>query len=187
MPDGQEALHARHHLGPAHRLGRRRGRDEFRRVHTLHALRPLQVQEMREGIGAERQQREVRTRREKLGVAREVRPRQRRRGPDRRHDVVDQREVQHLLDGDAGNGLLPSCDRIGLPGGQALIGLGLEAETRVQVWHMSMCSNCAASTSKLHSCSRCSTTSLVSAITAPGDLARCRRRVQVCSPGTRTG
>ncbi len=34
-------------------------------------------------------------------------------------------------------------------------------------WHMIMCSICAASTSKLHSCSRCSTTSRVSAIIAP--------------------
>jgi hypothetical protein len=37
----------------------RRGRDEFRRVHPLHAFRPLEVQEMREGIGAERQQTEL--------------------------------------------------------------------------------------------------------------------------------
>src|SRR5262249_54000921 len=50
-----------------------------------------------------------------------------------RHDIHDQREVQHLLDGDAGQDLLPSCDRVGLLRGQALIGLGPEAETRVQV------------------------------------------------------
>jgi hypothetical protein len=37
----------------------RRGRDEFRRVHPLHAFRPLEVQEMREGIGVERQQTEL--------------------------------------------------------------------------------------------------------------------------------
>jgi hypothetical protein len=88
---------------------------------------------MREGIGAERQQRELRPRRGKLRVAREVRPRQRRRGPDGRHDVHDQREVQHLLDRDPGHGLLPSRDRVSLPGGQALVGAGPKAETRVQV------------------------------------------------------
>jgi hypothetical protein len=54
-------------------------------------------------------------------------------GPDRRHDVIDHREMQHLLDGDAGQGLLPSRDRVGLLRGQALTGLGPEAETRVQV------------------------------------------------------
>ena len=47
--------------------------------------------------------------------------------------LLTQCEVQRLLDGDAGEGLLPSCDRVGLLGGQALIGLGPEAETRVQV------------------------------------------------------
>jgi len=42
-------------------------------------------------------------------------------------------EVEQLGDRDAGQGLLPARDRVGLLGGQALIGLGPEAETRVQV------------------------------------------------------
>jgi len=66
-------------------------------------------------------------------MAREVRPRQRRRGPDRGHDVHDQREVQHLLDRDAGHGLLPSRDRVGLPGGQTLVRVSLKAEAGIQV------------------------------------------------------
>jgi len=36
--------------------------------------------------------------------------------------------VQHLLDGDAGQRLMPPAYRVSLPGGQAFIGIGLEAE-----------------------------------------------------------
>ena len=41
--------------------------------------------------------------------------------------------MQHLLDGDAGQQLLPAADRCGLLGCQALIGIGLEAEAGIQV------------------------------------------------------
>ena len=64
------ALRAGHHLGADHGPGDG-GRDEFRRIHALHALWPLQ--ETRQGIGAEGQQRELHSRREVLAVAREVR------------------------------------------------------------------------------------------------------------------
>jgi hypothetical protein len=74
VPDGRETLRAGHHLGRAYRLRRRRSGDEFRRIHALHALWPLQVQEMSEGVSTERQQRELHARREVLRVAREVRP-----------------------------------------------------------------------------------------------------------------
>jgi hypothetical protein len=41
--------------------------------------------------------------------------RQHRRRADRGHHVRDQREVRHLLDGDAGQHLVPPPGRVGLP------------------------------------------------------------------------
>jgi hypothetical protein len=64
---------------------------------------------------------------------REVRPAQRRRRSDRGHHVEDQRQVQHLLDGDTGQHLAPASHRGGLFGGQPVLRSGLQAEARIQV------------------------------------------------------
>jgi hypothetical protein len=47
-----------------------------------------------------------------------------------RSDSSTQAAFRH---GDAGQGRLPSSDRVGLLSGQALVGLGFQAEARVQV------------------------------------------------------
>jgi hypothetical protein len=88
---------------------------------------------MRERIGTERQEPELHAARQVLAAAREVRPAQRRRRADRGYHVEHQRQVQHLLDGDAGQHLAPAGNRRGLFGGEPVLWPGLQAETRVQV------------------------------------------------------
>jgi hypothetical protein len=82
---------------------------------------------------AERQEGEPDAGRQVVRVAGEVRPAERGSGADRAHHVADQREVQHLLDRDPGQHLLPAGHRAGLLGGQALVRVGLQAVAGVQV------------------------------------------------------
>jgi hypothetical protein len=88
---------------------------------------------MRERIGAERQQPELHAAGQVVAAAREVRPAQRRRRADRGHHVEDQRQVQHLFNGNAGQHLTPAGHRGGLFRGQPVLRPGLQAEARVQV------------------------------------------------------
>ena len=133
VPDRAEILAPGHDLIGLDRGARRRCRHESGGICALRAFRPLQVQEMGQRISAERQQRELHPARQVVAVTGEVRPAQRWCGADRSHHVEDQRKMQHLLDGDPGEHLVPSGDRIGLPGRQPLVRAGLEAEARVQV------------------------------------------------------
>ena len=80
-------------FGEVDGLARRDRRHESLRIQALHALRPFQIQEMRERIGAERQQPELHAAGQVVAAAREVRPAQRRRRADRGHHVEHQRQV----------------------------------------------------------------------------------------------
>ena len=94
-----------------------------------------------------------------------------RRGADRGHEVGDQRQVQHLLDGDAAQRRAPPVDRLGLLGGRAhRRRRSLRLNSANRYWHMIMCSSWAASASSHHRCSRFATTTLGSAMTPSSTL-----------------
>ncbi len=82
---------------------------------------------------AERQQVQLHAGREVIRALREVRPGEGERGPDRGHHVADQGQVQHFLDGDPAQDLVPARDSSRLPLREALVGVALQAEVGVQV------------------------------------------------------
>ena len=130
---GAVLLAARQQFVRRHRRARRRRRDEALRVLQLHPLRPLQVQEVPQRLLAERQQVQLHPGREVPGTLREVGPAQVRGGADGGHEVRDQRQVQHLLDGDAAQRPSPPVHRGGLLAGQPVGDAVLQAELGVQV------------------------------------------------------
>ena len=132
VPHRGEILQPGHQFVRGDRVRRRAGKEALR-VRALHALGPFQVQEVRQRGVAERQERKLHARRKVLGAAREVRPGQAGRRADRGHHVRDQRKVQHLLDGDSGEHLVPARDRAALLSGKALVRPGFQAEARIQV------------------------------------------------------
>ena len=67
------------------------------------------------------------------GALGEVGPAQVRRTADRGEQIAHQRQVEHLLHGDAGNGRFPAPHRLQLVLGEPLVGVALEAEGGKQV------------------------------------------------------
>ena len=81
----------------------------------------------------EREQAELDARRKVVRPAREVRPRERGRGPDCGHQVRDECEVKHLLQSDALQDGAPPIDRRELLRCQALLDTLLQTEARIEV------------------------------------------------------
>ncbi len=133
VPDGGELLSTRQQLVGLHRLARGGGGDESLGVLAFHPFGPLQVQEVPQGPLAERQQVQLQPGGEIPGALREVRPAQGGSGADCRHQVGDQRQVQHLLHGDAAHRLAPPAHGLGLVLGQPLAGTVFETDLREEV------------------------------------------------------
>src|SRR5262249_4766153 len=114
MPHGGEVLHARQCLLRGQRLMRWSHRYEAFGVHSLHALGTLEIEEVGESGLAERKEIELDARWEVSRALRKVRAGDRRGGADRRHQVGDQREVQHLIHADAVQDTAPLTDRVDL-------------------------------------------------------------------------
>ena len=102
-------------------------------VHPLHPLWTLQEEEVGQSRLTEREQAELDARRKVVGPAREVRPCERRGGPDCRHQVRDECEVEHLLHSDALQDGAPPIDRRELLCCQALLDTLLQTEACIEV------------------------------------------------------
>ena len=80
-------------------------------VLDVHALGPLEEREVAERRLAEREQLDADARRVGVGRHREVGAGEARRRADRRQQVLDEREVEHLLGADLEQRLAPALDR----------------------------------------------------------------------------
>jgi hypothetical protein len=101
MADRHELLSMWHQLAGVERFQWWRGRNKAFGVLALHAFRPLQIEEVQQRRLAERQQVQLHAGGEVARPAGEVGPAERGSSPDRRHQIGDKRQVQHLLDSDA--------------------------------------------------------------------------------------
>ncbi len=135
LADRVELLQLRHDLvRPAMRQrDRLLDRREHLGVLDVHPLRPLEEGEVAQGRLAERHQLDPHPGRVGIGGHREVRPGEARGGADRRQQVLDEREVEHLLLGDLQQRLAPALDRRELVRRQPLVLGLLERERREQV------------------------------------------------------
>ncbi len=127
VPDGLVLLAARHELGRVEAGAGGRDRPERLGVLQLHALGPLQVEEVAQRLLAEGQQVELDAGGEVAGALREVRPAERGGGTDGGQQVGDQRQVQHLLHRDGAQHPAPSGDGLGLLVGEPLLRPALQA------------------------------------------------------------
>ncbi len=135
LADGVELLQLRDDLvrpvsgqrdGPRDRL-------ETLGILDVHPVRPLEECEVAEGGLAERHQLDSDSGRVRVGGHREVRPGEARGGADRRQQVLDEREVEHLLLADLQEGLAPALGGGERLGREPLLDLLLEREGREQV------------------------------------------------------
>ena len=92
-------------------------------VVELHALGPLEEEEVAQRPLTERHEGELHPGRVALGLVRHVRAGDVRRRPHGGEEVVDQRPVQHLLRGDAEHHRAPPLDGLEVLGRQRLVGL----------------------------------------------------------------
>ena len=99
----------------------------------LHALGPLEEEEVAQRPLAEGHEGELHARRVALGLVGHVRAGDVRRRADGGEEVVDERPVQHLLGGDGEDDRAPPFDRVEVLGSERLVGFGLDAEGGVEV------------------------------------------------------
>ncbi len=110
-----------------------RDRLEALGILDVHPVRPLEEGEVAEGGLAERHQLDPDAGRVRVGGHRKVRSGETRGRADRRQQVLDEREMEHLLLADLQEGLAPALDGDERLGCQTLLDLLLERERREQV------------------------------------------------------
>jgi len=104
------------------------GALDLRRV-----VRPFQIDEVLQRFRAERRQLHVDARRVVAGGNGKVRPAEMRRAADRGHQVGDEREMAHLLDGDTDDGAPPAGDHRVVLGTKPVGRCVLQAEGGIKV------------------------------------------------------
>ena len=133
VPDRREALRRGDDVVVGHERPRPADRDLGIRVVERDPFGAFEEQEVAESVLPERHERDLHAGREVLRRRREVRPAEVRRRADRRQQVLDEREVQHLLLRDGEDRRAPAVHRLELLGGEALIGALLHREGREEV------------------------------------------------------
>jgi hypothetical protein len=133
MADGGEVLALRHDVAARDGRGEVVGVDGRGGVRELHPLRPLEEQEVLHGVAVEGAQLQVHAGRVVPRRLRQVRPPEVGRPADGGEQVVDERQVEHLLAGDVAEGAAPPLDGGPAVLVEALVGGLLEGEGGVEV------------------------------------------------------
>ena len=121
VPDRREALRRWDDVVVGHERPRAADRDLGIGIVERDAFGALEEEEVAQGVLAERHERDLHAGGEVLRRRREIRPAQVRRRADRSEEVLDEREVQHLLLRDGQDRRAPAVHGRELLGGEPLV------------------------------------------------------------------